>query len=194
MAEEKISREHVIEATETALRRFGLAKISVVDVAKALKVSHGVLYRHFDGKADMVDAAIERWLDRLAGPLAVIAAEQGPAPERMRRWFDVLIASQAAKAQNDPELFDAFRELARRGGHAIDVEVERRAAHLAKMLDDGMAQGAFESADAGTTARAILDATAPFWRPEHAAEWRRPQAQARFDAVFRLVLRGLSAR
>jgi AcrR family transcriptional regulator len=40
-----------------------------VDVAQALGVSHGVVYRHFPSKAALRDAVTERWLTRLVAPL-----------------------------------------------------------------------------------------------------------------------------
>ena len=46
-----LTPERILEATEDVLRRFGLAKATVVDVARALDVSHGSVYRHFPSKA-----------------------------------------------------------------------------------------------------------------------------------------------
>ena len=43
--------ERILEATEEVLRRHGPAKATVVDVARALGVSHGSVYRHFRTKA-----------------------------------------------------------------------------------------------------------------------------------------------
>ncbi|ACK49485.1 transcriptional regulator, TetR family [Methylocella silvestris BL2] len=192
MNDQPLTPDAILDATEAALRRFGPTKTSVTDVARALKVSHGALYRHFDGKAELIDAVVARWLERLAGPLAVIAAENGPAPERLRRWFDVLIASQSAKAKNDSDLFQAYAGLARANRSIVAAEMERRATHIAKIIDDGAKQGAFAAIDPGGAARAILDATVKFHHPLHADEWSRPEASLNFDAVFRLLLRGLA--
>ena len=41
MTDETLTRERILEAAEEVLRRFGLAKTTVVDVARALGVSHG---------------------------------------------------------------------------------------------------------------------------------------------------------
>ncbi|PNG24835.1 TetR/AcrR family transcriptional regulator [Methylocella silvestris] len=192
MNEKPLTPDAILDATEAALRRFGPTKTSVTDVARALNVSHGALYRHFDGKAELIDAVVARWLERLGGPLAVIAAESGPAPERLRRWFDVLIASQTAKAQNDSDLFQAYAGLSRANRSIVAAEMERRATHIAKILDDGAKQGAFAAIDPGGAARAILHATVQFHHPLHADEWLRTEESLNFDAVFRLVLRGLT--
>jgi AcrR family transcriptional regulator len=46
-----LTKEKILEAAERVFRRFGPDKTSVVDMAKALGVSHGTLYRHFPSKA-----------------------------------------------------------------------------------------------------------------------------------------------
>src|SRR5215510_4647313 len=89
-----LTPEQILEAAEEALRRFGPAKATVVDVARALGVSHGSVYRHFASKAELRDAVAERWLARVAAPLARVAAEDGPAPLRLRKWLDLLIVTK----------------------------------------------------------------------------------------------------
>lgn len=78
-----LTPERILEVTEDVLRRFGLAKATVVDVARALDVSHGSVYRHFPSKASLREAVAKRWLDRIDAPLRQIAGEQGPAPARL---------------------------------------------------------------------------------------------------------------
>jgi len=79
------------------MRRYGPAKATVVDVARVLEVSHGSIYRHFPSKAVLRDAVAERWLHRVSTPLAVIAAEQGAAIERLQRWLERLISLKRRK-------------------------------------------------------------------------------------------------
>lgn len=192
MNDKALTPDAILDAAEAALRRFGPAKTSVIDIARALNVSHGSLYRHFDGKAELLDAVVARWLSRMAGPLSMIAAESGPAPERLRRWFDILIASEQAKAENDPDLFETYLELARADRPAVADHLTRLSVHIAKIIDDGVKQGVFTTVESRVTASAILDATMRYHHPLHAREWRRPEVKLNFDAVWRLILRGLS--
>ena len=55
-----LTPERILEVTEDVLRRFGLAKATVVDVARALDVSHGSVYRHFPSKASLREAVAKR--------------------------------------------------------------------------------------------------------------------------------------
>src|SRR5215216_4645355 len=100
-----LTPERILEVTEDVLRRFGLAKATVVDVARALDVSHGSVYRHFPSKASLRDAVAKRWLERVSAPLDEIAKEQGPpAPARLERWLRALFAAKYTKVCDDPEM------------------------------------------------------------------------------------------
>ena len=107
MAQAALDPEEILDAAEDLLRRFGPDKTTVVDVARALGVSHASLYRHFAGKAALRDAVARRWLARLTAPLdALAAAEPGRhAPERLRGWLTALCAAKRAKVLDDPLLF-----------------------------------------------------------------------------------------
>src|SRR3982751_1555393 len=97
-----LTPERILEATEDVLRRFGLAKATVVDVARALDVSHGSVYRHFPSKASLRQAVAKRWLDRANAPLEEIAKASGPAPERLERWLHTMFAIKQKTLGEDP--------------------------------------------------------------------------------------------
>lgn len=76
---EILTAERILEATEEVLRRHGPAKATVVDVARALGVSHGSVYRRFRTKAALREAVTKRWLDRTSGELSgIVAADRDP--------------------------------------------------------------------------------------------------------------------
>src|SRR5437868_14949228 len=106
-----LTPERILEVTEDVLRRFGLAKATVVDVARALGVSHGSVYRHFPSKAALRDAVTERWLTRVSEPLHAIVRDNDPAPDRLRRWLEALVAAKRKKVIGDPELFATYQAL-----------------------------------------------------------------------------------
>src|SRR3982074_3273735 len=100
-----LTPERILEVPEDVLRRFGLAKATVVDVARALDVSHGSVYRHFPSKASLRQAVAKRWLDRANAPLEKIAEGSGPAPARLERWLRTLFAIKHKKVCDDPEAY-----------------------------------------------------------------------------------------
>lgn len=188
-----LTPERILEVTEDVLRRYGIAKATVVDVARALDVSHGSVYRHFPSKASLRDAVAKRWLERVSAPLEKIAKEQGPAPARMERWLRALFAAKYSKVCDDPEMFAAYLALAQEARDVVKAYKQQLAEQIEHILSDGVEQGAFEVADVKISARAIFDATIRYHHPAHSEEWRDPELAARIDALLTLLLRGLEA-
>jgi AcrR family transcriptional regulator len=188
-----LTPERILEVTEDVLRRFGLAKATVVDVARALDVSHGSVYRHFPSKASLREAVAKRWLDRVSAPLDKIVESADPAPIRLERWLRTLCTAKQKKVTEDPEMFATYLTLAREACSAVRGHREHLMDQVAGILSDGVREGAFEVADTKASARAIFDATVRYHTPAHAEEWKDPELGARFDALLALLLRGLAA-
>ena len=187
-----LTAEQILEAAEDALRRFGPAKATVVDVARALKVSHGTVYRHFASKQALRDAVAERWLARISGSLEIVADTATPAPERLHAWLRALIDTKRARAAEDPELFETYMILVTEAADVTAAHVDELVAQLARIVTDGVARGELVSADPAVTGRAIMDATGRFHNPTHRAEWSSPTIDAEFEAVWALLSKGLT--
>src|SRR6202051_3426209 len=119
-----LTPERILEVTEDVLRRFGLAKATVVDVARALDVSHGSVYRHFPSKASLREAVANRWLERVSAPLAKIAEGSGPAPARLDKWLRTLFAAKHKRVSEDPEMFATYLTLAREACKTVKAHKE----------------------------------------------------------------------
>jgi AcrR family transcriptional regulator len=194
MTDETLTPERILEVAEEVLRRFGLAKTTVVDVARALGVSHGSIYRHFPSKAALQDAIAERWLARKSMPLTTIANEDGPATERLRRWLNLLRSTAQKNVLDDPELFATHKELAASARDVVRAHTDHLVEQLTHIIRDGVAQGEFATDDPFISARAVFTATTLFNDPAHADVWSDPSIDAAFDGVWSLILIGLSPR
>lgn len=189
-----LTEERILDAAEDVLRRFGLAKATVVDVAKVLRVSHGSVYRHFPTKVALRDAVARRWLDRIIKPLDPSLDTAGPAAERLLRWLQRLAAIKQGMALEDPELFATFSQLTAEAREVVAAHVDHLAAQLTQIIADGIETGEFARTDAVTAGRAVLYATARFHHPLHAAEWADPAIHDDLTAVWKLLVNGLGTR
>lgn len=189
MAEGVLTAEAILLATEDVLRRFGPAKATVVDVARALGVSHGSVYRHFPSKAALRAAVTRRWLLRAHRDLEEIVTGDGPAPERLRAWLAAVFEAKRRKALDDPELFATYAVLVRENSAVIAQHIDDLVGQLTVIIADG----GLGAADPATVARAVFDATNRFHDPAHASQWSVPGIDAAFDAVCDLLLAGLTA-
>jgi AcrR family transcriptional regulator len=186
-----LTPERILATAEDVLRRYGPAKATVVDVARALDVSHGAVYRHFPSKSALREAVTERWLARISGPLSEIAEEKGPALDRLRRWLELLISSKRSRALEDPELFATYMELVAESRDVVLAHVHILTGQIAAIIAEGVARGEFRRTDPEVAARAVFDATARFHNPAHAAEWSDPEIDVAFEGVWSLVTAAL---
>ncbi|MGW7523764.1 TetR family transcriptional regulator [Streptomyces sp. NPDC054783] len=190
---EPLTAERILEATEEVLRRHGPAKATVVDVARALGVSHGSVYRHFSTKAALREAVTKRWLDRTSEKLAVIVTADGTPDERLRAWLAALFEAKRHKAGDDPELFATYTVLTDENGTAVGEHIADLTAQLTRIIADGAGPGTFPVPDPAAAARAVFQATGRFHDPCYAREWKAPGVDEEFTAVVDLLIRGLSS-
>ncbi|MGP4083902.1 TetR family transcriptional regulator [Streptomyces sp. KR55] len=186
-----LTAERILEATEEVLRRHGPAKATVVDVARALGVSHGSVYRHFRTKAALREAVTKRWLDRTSEALAGIVAEERDPEARLRDWLRALFDAKRRKAGDDPELFATYMVLTGESGEAVPEHIADLTAQLTRIIEAGVEAGVFVTADPARTARGVFQASGRFHDPCYAPEWAQPGIEEDFDAVVDLLVRGL---
>jgi AcrR family transcriptional regulator len=186
-----LTRERILATAEDVIRRFGPAKATVVDVARALGVSHAAVYRHVATKAELRDLVVGRWVEATMPPLRAIAAEAGPAPRRLKRLFDTLIAVKRRRAADDPELFAAYRILAVDAQSVVTAHVDELVELAGMVIRSGVKDGTFRKVDPVAASRAVLFATSRFHHPVHAAEWADPGIDAAYRDVWRLLMDGL---
>jgi AcrR family transcriptional regulator len=186
-----LTAEAILDTAEDVLRRYGPAKATVLDVARALNVSHGSVYRHFDSKTALRDAVARRWLARVSAPLAKIVTAKGRAENRLRRLVTELSATKRRMAKDDPELFATFHQIATQSRQVVAEHLETLAGQLAGIVADGVSTGEFADVDPTEAGWAILHATARFHHPAHAPEWDDPRITNQLDAVLALVVAGL---
>ena len=190
-ADTRLTRDRILATAEDVIRRFGPAKATVVDVARALGVSHAAVYRHVATKAELRDLVVSRWVETTMPRLRAVAARPGPAPQRLQRLIDALIAVKRRRAADDPELFAAYRTLAADARSVVDAHVNELVALAATVIGDGVKEGTFRTVDPVAAGRAVLFATSRFHHPAHAAEWDDPTIDATYNDVWQMLMHGL---
>ncbi|WP_330273231.1 TetR family transcriptional regulator [Lentzea sp. NBC_00516] len=188
---EALTSEAILAATEEVLRRYGPAKATVVDVAKALGVSHGSVYRHFATKAALREAVTRRWLDAIHEEMEREFDPALSASDMLRDWLQRLFDKKRLSHTEDVELFTTFRTLVGENSAVIEYHLEHLVGQVARIIRAGVDTHEFVTDDVDKTAQAVWDATQVFHHPAHAQEWGNPHIQDAFDAVVSLVVAGL---
>jgi AcrR family transcriptional regulator len=190
-ADVPLTRDRILATAEDVIRRFGPAKATVADVARALGVSHAAVYRHVATKAELRDLVVGKWVEATMPPLRAIAARPGPAPQRLRQLFDGLIAIKRRRAADDPELFATYRTLAVDAQSVVATHLDELIGLAAAVIRSGVNEGTFRTVDPVAAGRAVLFATSRFHHPLHAADWGDPAIDEAYDEVWQLLMDGL---
>ena len=192
MAAEPLTREQILVAAKEALRRYGPAKMTVLDVAQALGVSHGSVYRHFPTKAALRAAVVQQDNELIERRLEAIAAEDGPALDRLHRLLLTLSEFKQTFAREDPELFETYCRVGKDGPRVASAHVELLLGLLDRVLAEGVAAGDIRPAAVAAGGRALFDATSRFHHPALHESWTDPGIGADFERVWLLLRDGLA--
>ncbi|MFG1703206.1 TetR family transcriptional regulator [Nonomuraea sp. M3C6] len=189
-----LTSDQILAAAQDVLRRYGPAKATVVDVARALGVSHGSVYRHFPSKTALREAVTQRWLDESHAVLADVMSADTPADVRLRDWLAALSGAKRKKALDDPELFATYMVLVNEASAVIDRHVADLIGQIEQIIATGVAREELAATDPAAAARAVFHATTAFHNPVHASGWSRPGIEDDFASLCDLILLGLKPR
>jgi AcrR family transcriptional regulator len=186
-----LSEQRILTAAEDMVRRHGAGKATVVDVAQALGVSHGSIYRFFPTKVALREAVVGVWLGRTIAAQGSLVLE-GPVIGRLKTWFFAFFDLKRSQLRSDPELFEAFRLLSAEARSSVEAYKEALVAQLAELVATGIAAGELVPGDPVVVARALLGAMTKFHHPALAAGWESPQVLADLEPLWAVLARGIS--
>ncbi|NIZ08556.1 TetR/AcrR family transcriptional regulator [Pseudooceanicola sp. HF7] len=185
-------KERAVAVASERMAVMGCDKFRVTDVAGALGVSHAALYAHFSGKAALIDAVVDDWLDHSRVPLAEIVAGEGPAQERLRLWALTRLRLKREAARKEPHLFAAFDLLS----HRLREVVLHHIAHQRLEITTLLAEAYPALPDPEHAAKVVQAALVGYSHPKLVAEYLclpDEEVEGNLLAVLDAVLKGLTA-
>lgn len=186
-----LTKEQILVATEEALRRFGVAKTSVIDVARILNVSHGTIYRHFKSKNELLEGVTEKWLDeKIIKPLTDVCNDTSmEGPQHLQSYLRTLIELKHHYAREDEEMFKMYAKVTDEAADLIYKHVN----HIIDQMGEIIIRSGIESEDPSCLARTVFYATIRFHHPAHAYEWKSPTIAKEFLDVWTLLEKGFTS-
>lgn len=185
---EALTKEQILSATEDAVRRFGMAKTSITDVAKLLNVSHGTIYRHFKSKKEIFEAATEMWLsEKIMQSLSNVARDSSlRGVAHVKAYVEKLFELKRYYARKDEELFAMYAHVTSERPKLVDESINQIVKQMSKLVEECPVR----STDSEEMARAIFYATDRFHHPALANEWKRETIEQEFESIWHLIERG----
>jgi AcrR family transcriptional regulator len=160
-------------------------------VLVAVGASKGAFYHYFDSKQALLQAIVDRLVDRaLAAVAGVVDDDQLPAVDKLRAYFRAIATFKSAQREFLLELMKVWYS----DDNAIVREKLRReqalriTPHLAAIIRQGVAEGAFMLADPEQMARVVLslilgtgDEAGQLWLARMAGRVSLDEVVRRFD-------------
>lgn len=187
------SRRLILQAAETLLRRHGNDKLTVVDIARSLGMSHANVYRFFKTKSDILDAIIDEWLSKIERFVEDIAERPIPAAARIEAIVLELHRKRKQKLRQDAEVFEAYRHIVEIRPDAAARRREKILRVFRRLIEEGIESGEFVGVDSLKAATVLKDATSLFLHPLLIPTTLNEETDARAKEVVRFVLAGFSA-
>ncbi len=89
------TRERIVDAADQLIYEHGFEHTSFAQIADSVGISRGNFYHHFRTKNDILDAVIERRLDRTRDMLGAWKADNDTPLGRIRAFVHILIDNRA---------------------------------------------------------------------------------------------------
>jgi len=181
----------ILDTAREHLRRFGEHKMTIVDVAKSLGMSHANVYRYFRNKTEILDAIVDEWLAKVEEVLAPIVQQPESAASRIENVVLEIYRRRRLKLQVDAEVYETFRRIVGSRPDAVAERVRKIDSVFQQLVAEGIAAGEFPEVDPEAAAVALNDATAIFLHPLMTAAFMSETTEARLRNVVSLVLDGI---
>ena len=178
------------------LRRFGLRKFTVIDVAAAAGMTHPNVYRYFTSKTALIDALITQWLKPLEERIEMVVGAPDPVPDKLERMVVAISRAYRAARADEPELFLAF-VAATAANRAVSRKHRARLRKaFERVLEDGIGAGSIGLGDRQRAQMLLLDATWKFIDPASILSDGDPSAglDLRLEQVLEAVTGALMRR
>jgi AcrR family transcriptional regulator len=186
------TRNLILTTAREHLRRFGEDKMTIVDVARALGMSHANVYRFFKNKTEILDAIVDDWLARVEALIDPILHETGWARERIEKVVLELYRRRKSKLQEDGEVYESFRRIIQSRPAAVATRVRRIVEVFEQLIREGSANGEFRALDPEEAAQTLRDATAIFLHPLMTSSLLSETTEPRLRNVVRYFLQAIS--
>jgi AcrR family transcriptional regulator len=159
-------RDQIVAAAEEHFRRYGYAKTTVSDLAKAIGFSKAYIYKFFDSKQAIGEAICSKTLSAILAAVEASIAGASTPTEKFRRMFNSLTTTSVSLFFNDRKLYDIAASAAGEGWPSARAYAQRIRQILGDIVREGRESGEFErKTPLDETVHAIYLVVQPYANP-----------------------------
>jgi AcrR family transcriptional regulator len=159
-------RQELLDMADDLVRKRGAVEFSMSELATAANMSPSNLYRFFENKEALMEAAAGRWFAPKIAIMEEVIAADLPIREKMFQFFARRFAVMKGQFEEDPEFFKSYLELGDQHFEVVRGYVDLGDHFLAEIVAEAMENGFFNHLSIDETVSLINQMVQCYCNPE----------------------------
>ncbi|MFN8672456.1 MAG: TetR/AcrR family transcriptional regulator [Candidatus Sericytochromatia bacterium] len=159
-------KEKAVNNAIDEIRKNGVERLKITDIAKKMNISHAALYKHFSNKEDLLDIISKNWLEIIDKKLYEISISSKKAEDRIIEFYCTLHLLKKEKVLSDPELYNAFANSSKKITPPIAEHLKNMSDYMSNIIQDGIKLKEFKIKDVALVVKILFEGTMSFHHPK----------------------------
>lgn len=159
------TRRQIIDTALALLRRHGQDKLTVVDIARTLGMSHANVYRYFSNRNEILDTVIDDWMTKVQALAEGIARRSESAALRIESVLLEFHRRRREKLVEDPEVYQTVQRVFELRPEALARHRQAIQSVFIRLVAEGIRNGEFRPLKVEEATEVLMDATILFIHP-----------------------------
>lgn len=134
-------RQELLDIVEELVRKRGGVDLSMTELATAAGMSPANVYRFFENKEALLEAAAGRWFAPKIAIMEEVVAADLPSREKMFQFFARRFALMRDQFHEDPDMFKSYLELGDQHFEVVRGYVDLGDHYLSEIVVQAMDEG-----------------------------------------------------
>jgi AcrR family transcriptional regulator len=187
-------REQLLEIVEDLVRQRGSAEFSMAELAGAAGMSPSNVYRFFENKEALYEAAAERWFAAKTAIMEEVIASNLPIREKLFAFFARRFGVMVEQYQAEPDLFKSYMEIGEQHFELVRGHVDLGDHYLSVIVAEAMEAGYFSGLTIDETVSLVNQMVQPYCSPDAIMRIGLSKlAIEKLERIIDAILIGLSA-
>ncbi len=187
-------REHLLDLVEGLIKQRGATSVTLAELASAADMSPANIYRFFENKEALFEAAAGRWFAPKIRIMEAVVECNLPIRQKLYEFFARRFVLMRDNCIDDPTLFKNYMELGEEHFETVRGYVDLGDHYLAMIVAEAMEQGYFDGLSIDQAVSLINLMVQPFCNPDLMAMLLHSVNEEKLAAIIDAILVGLKGQ
>jgi AcrR family transcriptional regulator len=184
-------RLELLDIAEELVRKRGGVDLSMTELAASAGMSPSNLYRFFESKEALMEAAAGRWFAPKIAIMEEVVATEIPIRDKMYAFFARRFALMREQYREDPDLFKNYLELGEQHFEVVRGYVDLGDHYLALLVAEAMDDGYLPNLTIDEAVSLINQMIQPYCNPEALLYLDHKLSEAKLSRIIDTIFIGL---